>query len=1207
MGRQKLNKELAQQEVHIHKDVLEILRTRTGYIPDEIRHDKSVTEFQLFEVLTTRLMSLIETDFEWTVTPLRNDQGVDFYGKKPSFAIPGLGGASHWVIAGQCKTNWKVKDTLPSDLFALVASQQPHKVLIVFMTILSAKKIRDAQREFWETSHRDCYILGLKDMVRLMRMYYQDVLPLLSKTLDAEKEAVLRSFLLEKQKPQSDDLTVKFHKPDSALAGTPFVVQVEVQSVLLCKHPVTVRWRFPADAMLVRPTDLVAPGGYTLGAERRFASAFGIKIVTYAVGDVSLGELVFEIDGVEVKIVSLGTITAIDQYHPIFFWPPYQRHRERFLQLLEEVQANVPRGVAITGQGGAGKTRLCQELGHLAEQRGAESVSISHPQDLAHPYKVFGLLTQELAGLPPWTPDPRKAIENYISSFNAKLYRRARGTIAAIFSGELETGVFDREAMVQVLLLLLLERTQTRTYLLHFSDLHWASAETLDVLGELLLRLKRNATNYRAPVLCLFEGRVQTTVQKGNSSRPVESTLESRRSTAVFEGFVKKYGLEQLGIAPLTSAESRGFLVHLFENSQSTDRRIPDWLIPHQQILIKEIARYGAGNPFHMVEQIKLLRHEGVVTRNQRTGLIHLSVRPKANYRVPTSVRELISLRLAFLNDTRPQLALLIKAVGLVKDRIDLDLFRELRRSLAASVDDAVIQEIEILNTNDSEVSFRHENYYQVVRDAPLAPAERRQLTMIYLSWFHKSKLNTAERLYEEALVHMLCEPVDLARVKLLLRRGLKKAEGSHQYQLAIQIVQKILGTPLDQCDGNKRTQVSNVLWNVALRTKLGAFSLDVQDWALGAKQYETAIQNIEGYLTTTTAISAALSVRLNFAKTCATLGLANCQTDLGRSHLSIHLLDSARGMCEAYFTTAEKKSGEKWGVLYSDVLNRLGEANWMDGNYDVSLSWLEKAIANVEEKILNPKTRRLRLHINLLDHGAVLLHRDPAKAVELLRKSVSLVPPKGWSPRYRILSVTTLFIGEIVHRYLTDGGNSAAIREYLKQEAIPQFEGDFQRAEFYGFKQEQVAAGLMMAICLSLLDDAAAVRWYMETIEISFQSNNLEWLWRAHLNLAQYLMSHNGGEACLFHANRALQLLLNDLERRKPEERTWKYRHLRHPFARLAEILRETPSAIDPAASAFLARLPPLAPAPYSGLDFFSDKIIFLKDGAVEYYPYGG
>jgi tetratricopeptide (TPR) repeat protein len=1207
MVRQKPNKDFREREIRIHKDVLEILRTRTDFVPDGIKHDQSANEFQLFEVLTTRLMSLIETDFEWTVTSLRNDQGVDFFGKKPLLAIPGFGGASYWVIAGQCKTNWRIQDTLPSDLFDLVESQQPHKVVVVFMTTLSQKRIADAQRKFRGMNHRECYFLGLQDMVRLMRMYYQDVLPLLSKTLDAEKEAVLRGFLLEAQEPHSDDVTIRIHKPRSALAGTPFVVQVDVESVLLCKQLVKVRWRFPSDAMLIRPTDLLAASGYALGAEARFASRFGMKIVTHAVGEVDLGELVFEIDGLEVKTVSLGTITTIDQYHPIFFWPPYQVHREGFLQLFEEMQAGAPQGVAITGQGGAGKTRLCQELGYLAEQQGAELISISHPQDLAHPYRIFGLLVQQLAGLPAWVVDPQQAIENHIRSSSAELYQRARGTIAAIFSGDSETGVFDREAMVQVLALLLLERTRTRSYLLHFSDLHWASAETLAVLGESLQRLKRNAGNYRAPVFFLFEGRVQTTVQHESASAKVDSSSRPRRSTAIFEGFVQKHGLERREIRPLTSVESLAFLTHLFENSQSSERRIPDWLIPHQQILIKEIARYGAGNPFHMVEQIKLLRHEGAVTRNQRTGLIHLIVRPKANYQVPTSVRELVSLRLAFLKDTLPQLALLIKAVGLVKDRIELGLFRELRRSLAQSVDDAVIQEIEILNIGDSEVGFRHENYFRVVRDAPLAAAERRKLTRIYLRWFRKTNVNTAERLYEEALVNMLCDGVALAHIKRLLGDSLKKAEAAHQYQLAIQVVRKTLETLSGESDGNMNSYEADVLTKVALRTKLGAFSLDVQDWALGAQQYEAAISDINEYLNMTTTIPAASRAKFSFAKTSAMLGLANCQTDLGRSYMSIQLLGSAKEICEAYFKTGIKKSLEQWAVLYSDILNRLGEANWMDGNYDASLRWLEEAIANVEGRIRNANIQRLRLHINLLDYGAVLLHRDPAKAVETLKKSVSLIPPQGWSPRYRILSATTLFVGEVVHRYLSDGGKSDAILRFLEEQAIPQFEADFQRAEFYGFKQEQVAAGLMMAICLSLLDQDAAIRWYMETIEIGFQSNNLESLWRVHLNLAQYLTEHENREAGIFHAGQALQLLLTDLERRKPEEQTWKYRHLLRPFTRLAELLREAPSAISPEVSAFLAQVPDLPAESYLGSNYFRDKIIFLKDGAIEYYPYGG
>lgn len=1190
----------------ISDEVLTVLRKPVSYIPPSIRTSNPAKEFQLFEVLSAYIMSLIESDFEWTVTPLQHDRGVDFYGERTLFRLPGLEEHVRMVIAGQCKASKNVKTPLPSDLWQLLDSVHPSVVFVFLMSAISRRRIEAAEKIFCSQTHRQCRILGLNDVIRLVQLYRQEILQFIHRSLGSKDERVLRVFIDDLPAEQPEKIEVKARVPAKALAGSPFHIQVNVHSLLLCKSAIRVRWDYPSDVVLIKPAALATPEGMLLEGGEGFSSSFSLKLVSYHVGEVPLGELVFEVEGTPVKTVPLNTLATVDQYHPAFFWEPYQQQRSRFLELLDKAEAGAPEGVAVTGQGGAGKTRFCQELGYLAEQRGGEFVSVSHPQDLEHPYKIFGLLTQALL---PKTSDPlnpKEALETHILSLHPKLYQKAKSTIAVIFSSEGgDCGVFDREAMLQVLLVMLLRAGGMTTHILHFSDLHWASAEALEILGDLLERVKKVAAEYRAAVLILFEGRVQTNLKYSGGGPGQANT------TAIFESFVERYRLEQLSFRPFSATRSRAFLKHLFETAQSVGRRVPRALIPHQEALIEEIARYGQGNPFHMIEQIKLLRQEGLVARNQRTGLIYLTGRPRSSYQVPTSVYDLIALRLKFIEDTSPELALLIKSVGLIKSRINAQLFRKLHRSLAGHTPDAAVQEAELLDISDpSEVSFRHENYYQVVGGSPLTQAERRKVTELYLRWYEGLRPKTAEVLYEEALVHTNRLRVDVRLVRRLLTSGLRKAEGCHQFQLAVQIVEKLLNAFPTQAAGSAAS--STLLNSLRLRAKLAVFLNDLRDWNLGAEQHERVVADIDNYLLQASNVSPALRSTLSYLRTSSMVGLANSNTDLGRAHRSVRLLREAREVCETYFglgIATSPKEREKWNVLYGQVLNRLGEANWMDGNYSEALRSMEQATEAVEEKVQSAEDRRLLHHINYLDYGAVLLHEAPRKAVRMLKKSLSLVPEKGWSPQYIILARTTVVIGEMVELFLREKANSPHFRRFLEGSAVPRLQQDFEKALFYGFKQEQVAASLMLGISLSLLDDRGAGQWYMESIESGFRSNNLESLWRGHLNLAQYLASGGEKEASFFHCHRALELLSNDLRDREPHERRWRQRHLTRPLARIATLLPASEVSADPFVRALLkdAGSERGGDIRHATPDFFSDKIIFFGDRGNEYYPYGG
>src|SRR6185436_12788923 len=94
-----------------------------------------------------------------------------------------------------------------------------------------------------------------------------------------------------------------------------------------------------------------------------------------------------------------------------------------------------------------------------------------------------------------------------------------------------------------------------------------------------------------------------------------------------------------------------------------------------------------------------------------------------------------------------------------------------------------------------SQVSFRHENYFQTVRRFQIPQEHRDAVVDAYTSWFAKTKQPTAALRYVQARVALEARDPDLA----LVRRLLRSAELIAVKRKDRSLTSRILATLLDR------------------------------------------------------------------------------------------------------------------------------------------------------------------------------------------------------------------------------------------------------------------------------------------------------------------------------------------------------------------------------------------------------------------------
>jgi len=1118
-----------------------------------------VARLQIFEMAVTTVLAHLRPEFEWRVTQNRPDSGVDFIGRQPFLEDSTLRIDAAITVGGQCKKRTRVNEVLgeiAGSLLRMADAINPTIFVVVLSARLNPERVQAARQTIERQCQRHCHILDRAQIEGLLSAHLDVVAEVLREGLTAQELVEVLEYFHSGQAAAPAPV-VEVIVPDRVLSGLPFRVEVRVRWALNTSASARLWWQpevgYSDAVALLAPHGADAPGGTRLAtdgaAENPLQALCVLEFVTYSVGQVELGNIFVGLDTsgpASAKLVPLGRIEVIESMRPRFFDQPYRAGLARLSNAYDRALAGNVTVVGVTGAGGSGKSRMCEEFA-LERRRGGCTV-ISAKQAKTHdaPQRLLAdLLLGLAAGEFVLNETPADTVNRVVANYDPILAARASSALSAVLGvGGVSADVTADQSLLSVLVLLIVARSRLSPVIVHLQDLHWCGVDVLSLLERLVSQLSY-ATRTQASsgqriagrVLFLLEGRLRESGDTGYDTW----------SSAAFEAFLDRSDCERVTCSPFDPDASRGFVRVLFEDRHNAHRQLSDELLPLQRQLIDRVHQAAGGNPFHSLEQVRLLKEMGVLGQNPITGLLFL-VRPEFKTVIlPESVFLAIQARWHYLTDRAPRLALLLWACAILEDQIPRDLFCFLWSNLAQNVSLHDIDATDVLWTGDGaeDPVFRHENYFESLRRFAVSAKDRTLVVDTYCDWFaNQGQLSPTAR-FSWARVILQSATPDVIRAKRLLAVALRQARKRGDIRLARRIA----------------TFYLDLIWSIdaPARLKLSDFigycdeEVDLCRELLGIdrRQARHRLQRLRGRIearmgTSGPGVSASTRDELERCRLMADMIYAqllfNDRSPGESADIATTVIEGIRAQKSATFNLTVWESVEMEG-LYT-----LSCAQALSGDLAAAVHSSESAA------MLAMRSASLLARKVVSTAGSVLLAEDPAASETLLRDCLERWPDDDSSDAFLVHVHLSMSLVLQAHR-LADG---AQRRAALLDEARARLSRVSDSCRRFGLHADQGAAALVRGVVSAMSGERDEASWFAQGVAAASRGQQMETLWRSHINCAIALRGYGRqvSAAAHDHAFAAAEIMQETLIAYPQPDKTPRFEVLRIGLANAVSIL---------------------------------------------------
>jgi tetratricopeptide (TPR) repeat protein len=1141
---------------------------------------------QVFEITVAAIFAHLRPDFDWYVTPNRPDGGLDFVGQGRFLEDAELGIAAGITVGGQCKKRNRVKDIvaeISGSLARMATTINPTFFVVALSASLAQDRLTQARRILEDAHRRHCHILDRRQIEGLISDHLAVINPILRESLsDTEARGVLDYFERQRAEPSGGSIEVK--APAKVLAGVPFRTTLSLRYPLLKSSGTRLWWKPNADG----PDDLTNPSVTLIGPvgadaepgveclansvpDDPLSAQVSVEMVSYSVGRIDLGEVTIgrqtDLDADRAKKISLGIIQVVENIRPRFFERPFRPSLTKLSMEYDRALARGVNSIAVVGAGGSGKSRLCEEFSLEKRRRGCQVVQAKQTKTLDDPHRVLADLLIGLAAAGDPIGDPADGVIRAISQYDQNLADRSASAIRSIIGmHDTAPGTATDQEVLSSLLVLICARARSAPLIIHIQDLHWCTADVLLLLERLVWQMDMTYTSNGVSVntsgrgtLFIFEGRVWESQRLGFKSW----------STRTFEAFLEKLGCTTVNCTPFEPADSLEFVRRLFEDRFSARRLIDTSLLTLQASLAERIHHTAGGNPFHTLAQIQLLKERRVLGQNPETGLMYMIQPARDEPLLPDTVFDSIKLRWQYLKSRKPELATLLWGASLLEDRIPAQMFRHLWRGIGPDLTLAEIDATGFLwtgNVEQTEVSFRHENYFQSLRRLEVAPAEHKRVIDIYSDWFAGvEKLDVAGK-FSWARILMQSPAPDAEKVRSLLRAALSGARRRGDTVLARRILTTLLNYAWTE-NARSPLRIPSFLKCCEDEIEL-CRSLLNSDRSQAALRIDLLRNRIRERLSTGGAWSPGTLEALHFQLLTAELLHSQILfNDRQPSHASDVAAEAVRDI-RALSKAHSSEKGPDWQTLEMEALHSYAVALALGGEIESAIDIAEQAVG-IARKSASPSLDVLSTYAN------ILLAKEPEAAESILRdclvRAGSAATARETQDAIAINLSMTLLLG--AHRLMeTDPSVARARLDEASALLKPVLSNSFRVGRY----PDAGAAALLLGIISALSDGGEDVSWFAQAVVAAARGAQMETLWRAHINLATSLHRRSGraNEALRDHARAALEILEETLSPYPQPDRSARFELVRVPLAHAARFLVQMG---DPQGFAALERYPSL------------------------------
>ena len=1124
---------------------------------------------QVFEIAVAAIFAHLRPEFEWYVTPNLPDGGLDFVGQGRFLEDKELGIAAGITVGGQCKKRSQVKDIvgeISGSLARMAATINPTFFVVALASRLTQSRVIEARRILELAHGRHCHILDRHQIEGLISDHLAVIDPILRESLsDTEKRAVVNYFGSQRKEPS--EISIDVRAPVRVLAGVPFRVHLSVQSPLLASHGARLWWKSKSDGRsgltnpsltVIGPIGVDSAGGIDCLApstvDDPLSAQISIEMLSYSVGRVDLGEVIVDretkIELDRVKGLSLGEVHVVENVRPRFFERPL---RAALTKLSTEYDRTLARGVnsiAVVGAGGSGKSRLCEEFSLEKRRRGCHVVQAKQTKTLDDPHRVLADLLIGLAGMNVPTRDPADGVIRAISQYDQNLSNRSASAIRSIIGthGSVYGTSTDQE-ILSSLLVLIFARTRSAPLIIHLQDLHWCTTDVLILFERLIWQLEMTYASGGVPLngtsgtLLILEGRIWESQHLGTKLW----------STQMFEAFLEKLACPTVNCAPFEPPDSLEFVRRLFEDHLSARRLVDTSLLTLQTSLTEQIHRTAGGNPFHTLEQIKLLRERRILAQNPETGLLYMIQPPRDEPMLPDTVFESIKLRWQYLKSRKPELATLLWGASLLEDRIPGPLFRHLWRGIGPDLSLAEIEATGFLwagNGEQADVSFRHENYFQSLRRLETVPTEQRKVVEIYAEWFSRFKKLDAFGQFSWARILMQSPVRDADQIRNLLRTALTGARRRGDMGLARRVLTNLLDF----------TWSENAQSTIKIRAFLKCCEDEVElcRSLLNTDRLQAA-QRID-YLRDR--IRERLSFRMGTTPTTQKLQFQLLTADLLHSQILFNDRKPSQASDVAAEAVRDIKAlgkarsiakGSDWQILEMEALHSYAVALALGGEVEYAIEVAEQAV-EIARKSATPFSLDV-----MSTYANILLAKDIEGAEAILRDClVRADAAKTTRETFDAIAIN-LGMALLLEAHRLKPSEARRAQEKLA-EASKLIKPVFSNSFRVGRYPDAGAAALLLGIISALSDDndGDEVSWFAQAVTASARGCQMETLWRSHINLATALhrTSEEASESLRDHARAALEIIEDTLSPYPQPDRSTRFNLVVIPLAHAVRFL---------------------------------------------------